>query len=395
MSLTDLICRTVKCKERAFKLADSNGLYLEIMPNGSKYWRYKYRFNKKEKRLAIGVYPLVTLAEARVIRDEAKKALSNNIDPSDAKRDKRRAAYRNAEVTFKAIAIEWHNNQKERLSSKYFKNVLCRLEADIFPEIGPIQIAKVDAPMILEALRKVENRGALDLTRRLRQVCSQIFRYAIQSGKCKMNPVVDIQGALKTRPKVHFASIEPKEIPALLTALENNDARLFARTRRAIRLLMLTFVRPGELLKMRWADIQFKKCEWHIPAEYTKARRSHIVPLSKQSIEILNEQKRETGHLKTEWIFPSQIRPKDCMSSNTIRLGVHRLGFKDQMTAHGFRALARTTIREELEYAPDIIEFQLAHKATGPLGAAYDRAQFLKQRTKMMQDWADYLDKVL
>ena len=395
MSLTDLACKSAKAKEKPYKLSDSGGLYLEVMPTGSKCWRFKYRYLKKEKRLSLGVYPLTSLAEAREGRDKAKKQLLQNIDPSDNKRDVRKEAIRNADNTFKALALEWHENQKQRLTAKYYKNVLTRLEADIFPHIGKTQVTKIQTPDILDVLKKVADRGAVDLVIRLRHTCGQIFRYGIQTRKCTHNPVWNLKGALPTRTVKHFAAIETNEIPELLQALEQNDARLFPTTRRAIKLSMLTFVRPGELRKAKWTQFNFIKKEWHIPAENMKSRRAHIVPLCKQAITILEEQKRVTEHLTTEYIFPGQVKPQIPMSDATVRLALRRLGFKDRMTAHGFRALARTAIREELDYAPDVIEFQLAHKATGPMGATYDRAQFIKQRHKMMQDWADYLDKVL
>ena len=395
MALTDAACKAAKPKEKSYKLGDSGGLYLEIMPNGSKLWRLKYRYLKKEKRLAFGSFPLVKLIEAREKRDEAKKQLSNGLDPSDIKKSVLLNAQKNVENTFEKTAREWHAKQRQRWSEEHFNNVKHRLETDLFPHIGNDQIDKIETYQLLKVLTKIENRGALDIATRTRQLCNQVFRYAIQAGKCKHNPATDLQGALTTRKVTHFASIQPKEIPHLLVALERNDARLFCRTRRAIRLSMLTFVRPGEIRNAVWAEINFEREEWLIPAHRMKSRRDHVVPLCKQAIAILKEQKQETGHLNTDLIFPSQIKVKDPMSDGTVRLALQKLGLKDQMTAHGFRALARTTIREELDYEPDIIEVQLAHKPSGSLGAAYDRAQFLKKRKQMMQDWGDYLDKVL
>lgn len=394
MKLTNTACTNAKPKETAYKLADGQGMYLEIRPNGSKYWRMAYRIHGKQKLLAIGVYPEISLKDARDARTAARKLLKDGIDPSGNKRHEKRKATINANNTFEAVAREWHDNQKGRWSENHTQNVLHRLETDVFPYIGSDPIADLEALHLLDMLRKIEKRGALDIAGRTRQLCGQVFRYGIQTGRCKHDPSRDLQGALKTRKTEHFAAIETKEIPELLAALERNDARLFARTRRAIKLSLLTFVRPGELRKATWDEIDFQAKRWIIPAERMKMRRDHLVPLSRQAIEILKEQKEETDHLSTNLVFPSQIRPKDPMSDGTVRIALQKLGFKDRMTAHGFRALARTAIREKLDYEPDVIECQLAHKAAGPLGEAYNRAQFLQQRTVMMQEWSDYLDTV-
>ena len=394
MKLTNTACANAKPKETAYKLTDGQGMYLEIRPNGSKYWRMAYRIHGKQKLLAIGIYPEITLKDAREARAQARKLLKDGIDPSKNKRHEKRKATINANNTFEAIAREWHDNQKSRWSENHTQNVLHRLETDVFPYIGSDSIADLEALHLLDMLRKIEKRGALDIAGRTRQLCGQVFRYGIQTGRCKHDPSRDLQGALKTRKTEHFAAIETKEIPELLAALERNDARLYARTRRAIKLSLLTFVRPGELRKATWDEIDFQAKRWLIPAERMKMRRDHIVPLSRQAIEILKEQKEETNHLSTNLVFPSQIRPKDPMSDGTVRIALQKLGFKDRMTAHGFRALARTAIREKLDYEPDVIECQLAHKAAGPLGEAYNRAQFLQQRTVMMQEWSDYLDTV-
>lgn len=394
MSLTDLNCKRAKSKDKSYKMFDSNGLYLEVMPNGSKLWRLKYRFQKKEKRLSLGPYPVIGLAEARLGRDAARKSLINNIDPSDIRRDGKRQAIRDANNTFKAIALEWHEKQKERLSENYFNEILHSLGKDVFPSIGKDQVDKLEAPDILKLLRRIEDRGAFDIARRCRQLIGQVFRYGIQTGRCKHNPTRDLQGALINRKRKHFAAIEPSEIPELLIALENNDARLFGRTRRAIKLSLLTFVRPTELRKACWSEIDFEKKEWLIPAARMKSRQDHLVPLSKQALEILQLQREEIGHLGTDFVFPSRSKPLEPMSENTIRVALINMGFEKRMTAHGFRALARTAIREELEYDPDVIEVQLAHKPAGPLGAAYDRSKFLKKRKEMMQEWADYLENI-
>ena len=375
-------------------MADSGGLYLEVMPNGSKLWRFKYRFLKKEKRLALGKYPLVSLAEAREQRDAAKKTLLTVTDPAEIKKEKYRQALVETNNSFKSVALEWMENHKERWTKKYSERVLRRLELDIFPYLGDRPIGKIDTVDVLDVLKKIEKRNALELVARGRQICGQIFKYGRLTRKCTNDPTRDLYGAFKTRKTKHYAAIESREIPELLAAIELNDARLYGRTRRALKLSLLTFLRPGELRQARWEEFNFSKKEWLIPAERMKARADHIVPLSKQAIEILELQKVETGDLNTEYVFPSQKKISMPMSSGTIRIALQNLGFKDRMTAHGFRALARTAIREELHYAPDIIEAQLAHKPAGALGAAYDRAKFIKDRHSMMQKWANYLDRV-
>lgn len=394
MKLTDKHCKNANPKDKAYKLSDGGGMYLEVMPNGSKYWRMKYRYAEKEKRLAIGVYPLVSLAEAREKRIEAKKLLTEGIDPTTARKNKKRDIIRNTQNTFELTAREWHENQKGRWSVKHAGNVMHRLEVDIFPYIGTRPIKDIDAPELLSVLRKIEQRGALDIVSRVKGLCGQVFRYGIQTGRCQRDPSADLKGALKTRKTEHFAALDIKEIPEFLHTLERNDARLYARTRRAIMLSMLTFVRPGELRQARWEEIDFEEKVWVIPAARMKMGRDHIVPLSKQAIALLNEQKAETGHINTPWVFPSQIRPINPMSDGTVNVAIKKLGFQGRMTAHGFRALARTTIREKLRYDADIIEQQLAHKPSGPLGEAYDRTKFLEDRAVMMQNWADYLIKV-
>lgn len=392
MKLTDTACKTAKPLEKPYKRFDGGGLYLEVMPNGNKLWRLKYRFLGKEKRFSLGAYPLVTLAQAREGRDEAKRLLAKNIDPSTAKKQLKHEAARDAQNSLQAIALEWIDNQKDNWSKSYGeKNIRC-LEMNIFPDLGSRPISQITPPELLTCLRKVEKRGALDIVRKTKQICSMVFRYGIQTGRCERDPAADLRGALKTRKTSHFRTIDEKKIPALIQSLERNEARIFERTRRAIWFSLLTFARPGEIRQAQWSEIDFKTKEWRIAAHKMKMRRDHIVPLSKQALTILKEQKEETGHLNTDYVFPSQIKPKEPMSDGTVNRALARLGFGSDMVAHGFRALARTTIREKLGYNSEVIEKQLAHKTSNPLGEAYDRTQFLKERTKMMQEWADYLD---
>lgn len=392
MKLYDKDCKNAKPRDSIYRIFDGGGLYLEVTPRGAKHWRLKYHYLGREKRISLGSYPAVGLAEARRKSLEAKKLLEVNIDPSAARKQERRKLLRETENSFKAVALEWHANRKERWSAGYADDILLRLQKDVFPSLGSTPINDIETPDLLAALRKVERRGALELTKKARQICGEVFRYGIQTGRCKEDITLHLRGALKTRRKKHFAAIDTREIPELLEALAREDRSIYDRTRRAIKLSLLTFQRPGEIRKATWGEIDWEGRQWVIPAERMKMRRAHIVPLSRQALAVLEEQREEVKRLNTGLVFPSLVRHKDPLSDNTVRLGLHRLGFKGRMTAHGFRALARTTIREQLDYAPDIIEAQLAHKPPGPLGAAYDRATFIKQRTVMMQAWADYLD---
>ena len=394
MKLTDRACKTAKPETSQYKMFDGGGLYLLVRPSGSKLWQMKYRYLGKEKTLSIGQYPIITLADAREARLDAKKLLAQNppIDPMANKQDNKRQAIRKAENTFKAVALEWHELNKERWSENYAYKILKGLELNVFPYIGHRPIAEITPPELLnECLKKPEQRGSLDIAGRSRQICGQVFRYGIQTGKCEWNAAENLKGALKTKKTEHFRTLDLKHVPDFLKALERNEARLFERTRRAVWLSLYTFCRPVEIRKARWEDINFEEKIWTIPAEIMKMRREHIVPLSRQAIEVLKEQKEEVEILNTPWVFPSQVRPKEPMSDGTVNKAIKRLGYGKGMVAHGFRALARTTIRERLGYDSEIIERQLAHKASGPLGEAYDRTQFLKERKKMMQEWANYL----
>lgn len=390
MSLTDTSCKNARPREKAYKKADGGGLYLEVMPSGSRYWRLKYRYGGKEKRLACGVYPKTSLAEAREKRAIARKMLDEGVDPSLAKRENRQLAEANAANTFEAVAREWHERNRDRWTPLYAEDILHRLEADIFPALGKRPIADITPLAVLNALRKIENRGAGEMARRAAQYCGQIFRYAVVTARAERNPTADLKGALKPVRHGHFAALEPKDLPEFLQVLERNDARLFILTRHAIRLMLLTFVRTGELINATWDEFNLDEAEWSIPAERMKMRRSYIVPLSKQAIEVLRQLEAMNGSYK--WVFASPTKPRRHMSNNTILKALERLGYKGRMTGHGFRALAMTTIKEKLKYPHEIVDRQLAHAPRNKVDAAYDRAKFLDERRRMMQDWANYLD---
>ncbi len=393
MSLTNVACQKAQPAPKPYKLADSGGLYLEVMPNGSRYWRLKYRFLGKEKRLAIGVYPTVSLAEARERRDQAKIQLADNIDPGIAKLERKQKAALNAAATFELVAREWHEHNKAKWTPSYGADILHRLEMDIFPQIGKLPIAAIRPVKVLETLRQIERRGAIEMAKRAKQYCSQIFRYAVITERAERDPTADLKDALKPVQGGHFAALEADELPEFLRALEVNEARLYAQTRNAIRLLMLTFVRTSELIESKWQEFDLENGQWNIPAERMKMRRPHIVPISSQVVAILREQQKLTG--QWEWVLPNLIRPRDHMSNNTILKALERMGYKGRMTGHGFRALAMSTIKERLGYRHEVIDRQLAHAQRNKVDAAYDRAQFLAERRTMMQDWADYLDVML
>lgn len=390
MALTDMACKNAKPSAKPYKKADSHGLYLYVTPNGSRYWRLKYRFMGKEKVLALGVYPEVSLIEAREKREEARKMLASDVDPNMAKQQRKHIAAISAENNFEAVAKEWHENRKAKWSENYARDLLHRMELDIFPALGMAAISTITAPQLLSVLRQIEKRGALEIAHRAMQTCSQVFRYAIATGKAERNPAADLQGALQPVKHTHFAALEAKDLPEFLQTLERNDARLYQQTRHAVKLLMLTFVRTSELINAKWEEFDFEAKRWEIPAERMKMRKPHIVPLSQQVVEILQEQQKLTG--KWQWVFPNQVRPMKSMSNCTVLNALKRLGYKDRMTGHGFRALAMSTIKEKLNYRHEVVDRQLAHAPRNKVDAAYDRAKFLDERKKMMQDWANYLD---
>jgi integrase len=390
MPLTEIKCRTFKPTGKPCKLTDAHGLYLHVMPNGKKYWRLKYRYSGKEKVLALGVYPEVSLAEAREKRQKARKLLESGADPSFAKQDEKRVAAQNAGNTFEMVAREWHERQKARWTLRHARDILHRLEMDVFPDLGKRPIADITAPHVLDVLRQIEKRGAHEIAKRAMQTSGQVFRYAIVTGRAERNPAADLKGALEPVKHGHFAALGADELPAFLQVLAKNDARLYVQTRFAIQLMMLTFVRTSELIGVRWTEFDLENSQWVIPAERMKMRKPHIVPLSKQAVAILEELKKLTG--QWEWVFPNKPRPRKHMSNNTILVALKRLGYKGRMTGHGFRALAMSTIKEKLGYRHEVVDRQLAHAPRNKIDAAYDRAAFLDDRRKMMQEWADYLD---
>ena len=392
MALTDTHIRNAKPGAKAYKLSDTGGLYLLVMPTGARYWRLDYRFAGKRRTLAIGVYPLVSLANARARREDARVCLARNIDPSSEKRRTQRAAKLANENTFEGIAREWIDNQRDRLSPRYRALLLARLVADIFPQIGAGPIATIDSTDLLGALRKVEARGATETAGRLRQTCGQIFRYAVASGRAKRDPTVDLRGALRPRGRKRGHKAMPlAELPTFLAKLAAYDGE--PRTRIALRLMILTFTRTTELRAAQWPefeDLGGSEPVWRVPADRMKMKREHMVPLAPQAIALLKELRALPDGYSSPFLFPSPSREK-CMSNNTMLFALYRMGYHGRATVHGFRAMASTALNE-MGFRPDVIERQLAHQEQNAVRAAYNRAEYLDERRAMMRHWADYLD---
>jgi integrase len=388
MSLTDTKARNANPKSKQFKLFDTDGLFLLVSPAGGKWWRFKYRFGGKEKLISLGTYPEVSLAQARGRRDEARKQVADGIDPSQTRQAMKAAKIQN-ESTFEVVAREWHTKFTSTWTPGHAVTILSRLELNLFPWIGARPIIEIKAPELLMALRRIESRGALETAHRVRAICGQVFRYAVATGRAERDPAADLRGALPpVKPKHHSAITDPEKVAGLLRAIDSYQGSFV--TKCALRLAPLLFVRPGELRKAEWTEIDFEAAEWNIPAEKMKARQPHLVPLAHQSLEILQELHALTGSGK--YIFPSPRTPKRPLSNNGVLSALRRMGFeKDEMTGHGFRAMARTILDEVLQVRPDFIEHQLAHAVRDPLGRSYNRTTHLEERRKMMQTWADYL----
>jgi integrase len=383
--LTDNSIRTAKPREKPYKMGDSGGLFLLIHPSGARWWRFKYRVAGKEKLLSFGVYPDVPLKLARERRDEARRQLASGIDPSVKRRTEKIAE----SDSFEAVAREWFTKFSTNWAPGHSSKIMRRLEMDVFPWIGSRPVSQVTPPELLSCLRRIEGRGALDTAHRAHQNCGQVFRYAVATGRAERDPAADLRGALPPPAGGHFASItEPSKIGALLRAIDGYEGTFVARC--ALRLAPLVFVRPGELRMAEWAEFRLDDAEWRIPAERMKARVQHIVPLSTQALSILRDLHPFSG--SGRFLFPSVRTPARPMSHNTLNAGLRRLGYTtDDQTAHGFRSMASTLLNEQ-GWNRDAIERQLAHGERDEVRAAYNYAQHLPERRKMMQAWADYLD---
>lgn len=390
MPLTDTAIRQAKPAEKPIRMSDAKGLYLEVAPSGGKWWRFKYRFAGKEKRLSLGVYPEVSLKEARSKRDDARKQLAEHIDPGEARKLEKLLKIDRAANSFEAVAREWYQKQVHTWVEHHADDVLRRLEANLFPDLGPRPIAEVEAPELLASLRKIEQRGAYDLAHRVLQVSGQVFRYGIASGRCQRDIAADLRGALTPHKAKHQAAVKQEDLPDLLRAIDGYDAIGDRQTRLALQLLALTFVRTNELIGALWEEIDAGAGLWVIPAARMKMRTEHVVPLSTQALALFAELKAICGG--SRFVFPGRNRDKP-ISNNTMLFALYRLGYKGKMTGHGFRAVASTTLNEQ-GYNRDVIERQLAHCERDEVRGAYNRAEYLPARRKMMQEWADFLDKL-
>ena len=388
MPLTNTAIRNAKPRVKRYRLFDSQGLYIEVAPSGGKWWRLKYRILGKEKRLSLGVYPEVSLKDAREKRDQARRSLSEGADPIEARKPQSIADG----TSFEAVAREWFIKFAPGWSAGHANRILRRLENDVFPWLGSRSIDQIDPPELLKVVRRIESRGALETAHRAIRNCGQVFRYAVATGRAERDPTTDLNGALPPARSRHYPTItDPEAIGDLLRAIGGYQGSPI--TRAALRLAPLVFVRPGELRHAEWPDINLKSAEWRIPPEKMKHRRIHLVPLSRQAITILKELQLLTGH--GQYLFPGRRSPRRPMSENTINAALRNLGYdKNQMTGHGFRSMASTLLNEQGCWHPDAIERQLAHVERNNVRAAYNYAEYLDERRRMMQAWADYLESL-
>lgn len=389
MTLTARQVETAKPKEKSYKLFDGGGLYLEVTSKGSRYWRMKYRFGGKEKRLAFGVFPTVTLAEAREMRNQAKKVLAAGCDPSEVKKEEKVIQKLSTGNTFEAIAREWHKSKADRWSLRYRNEIIDTFEKDIFPYIGKRPIAEIKPLELLETLRKMEKRGALEKMRKVRQRCGEVYRYAIITGRAEYNPAPDLATALTPPKKQHFPFLTAEELSYFLKDLAGYTGSVITKT--ATKIILLTAVRTQELRFARWQDIDLEKGIWEIPAEVMKMKRSHIVPLSKQVIELFNSLKPLSGHY--ELVFIGRNDHRKPISKESVNQVIELLGYKGRLTGHGFRH-TMSTILHEKGYNSAWIETQLAHIDKNAIRGTYNHAQYMDGRREMMQWYADYMDEL-
>jgi integrase len=387
--LSDTNCKNAKPKDKIYSLSDCDGMYLEISPNGSKYWRLKYRYAGKQKRIALGVYPEVSLKEAREKRDDIRKIIRNGDDPLIERKKIKIETKENVINSFKNIACEWFEKNKSAMAERHAFYVIRRLEANIFPFLGSIPIKKITPKDLLAVIRKIEERGAYEVSRRTLQVVGQVFRYAIATGRAEHDITADLRGALQQRKKRNYPCFSEKEFREFLSKF--SDFKGNAVTKSALRLLMLTFVRSGELRGARWNEFDFEASEWRIPAERMKMKEQHIVPLSKQTICVLEGIGKISG--REGLLFPCRTDKTKPFSDNTLSKAFRDHGYKDKATPHGIRATASTTLNEN-GFRADIIERQLAHTERNSVRASYNHAQYLLERREMMDWWGNYVERL-
>jgi len=387
MSLTDIAIRGLKPTDKPQKVSDGNGLYLLVTPKGKKNWRLRYFIQGRENMLSLGAYPQVSLKEARERCADARKLVSNGIDPSAEKK----AKAQNLQTTFEKVALEWLDNQKPVWSAGYVKMTTQRLEKNIFPLLGKRPINEITPPELLAVLRKIEARGAVNQAHNVREMCSRVFRYAIATSRAERDTAADLRGALKAFTQTPRAALtEPKKIGGLMRAIDDFDGTFIVKN--ALQLLALTFLRPGEVRMGEWSEVDFGEKLWCIPVARMKMRREHIVPLSTQACELLQSLHALTGQEKL--MFPGLRSRTTPISDATFIAALRRMGYaKDEMCAHGFRSMASTILNEQ-GYSADAIEKQLAHNPRNKIRGIYNRAEYLPERRRIMQDWADYLDQL-
>ena len=389
MALTELTIKNLKPKTKQYKVADGNGLVMVVFPTGSKLWRYRYRYQGAPNNLSLGKYPAVSLAEARRKRDEARALLNEGKNPSrEKKAQKLRQAYEDGN-TFERIARDCLAHRQVKMNEKYRTQCLARIEQHVFPMIGSLPITQITIPDVVRVVEKMGKRGTVETAKRMKQIISQTFRYAAQRGLCQHNPAADLRDILPLKVEKHHACIHPSELPDLLRAME---ARAPDLGKYAMQLLALTFVRTGELIGARWDEIDWAREEWHIPKERMKMKRPHFVPLSTQALAVLREVQKRTGD--KEFVFFSAASADKYISNGTVLMALRRMGYQNRMTGHGFRALASTILNEK-GYNPDAIEVQLAHQEEDASRRPYNRGEYLLERKKMMQDYADFLDAAI
>ena len=390
MALTDTEIRRSKPAERAYKLFDGGGLHLLVTPSGGRLWRWKYRFEGKERQLALGSYPTLTLADARERHATARKQLANGVDPMAERKAEKTAVLVATEHTFQKIAEQWLEHWRGNKSARHSETTRNRLKVNVYPLLGGRPIAEIEPMELVRLAKSIESRGASDMAKRILQIIGMVCRYAVAHGYVKRNPAAEIRPSdiLKPTRKINMARIDARELPALLRAIEVYEGRQL--TRLAIKLMALTFVRTSELICARWDEFDFEASRWSIPAARMKMKTPHIVPLSRQAVEVLELLRTISG--EEELVFPGEQDQTKPMSNMTILKALERMGYKGRMTGHGFRGLASTILHEQ-GYNHDHIELQLAHAPRNEVSAAYNHALYLEPRARMMQDWADFLER--
>ncbi|MER2514566.1 MAG: tyrosine-type recombinase/integrase [Nitrosomonas ureae] len=390
--LTNLACKNTTAEGRKIrKLHDGQGLYLWVYEDGRKYWRLRYKIHDKEKSLSSGVYPIVGLKQARQLAQAERVKLVSNIDPSIDRQINKQKAKQAASNSFEATAREWNTKQHNTLTKDHSKRVLRRLEVDVFPYIGMYPVSQIDAPQLLNMIRIIEHRGSYDLAHRVLGMCGQVFRYGVATGRCSRDPSSDLRSALTPHKKKNQAAVKPEELPELLRAIATYENIGDRQTQLALQLLALTFVRTNELIGALWAEFDLNNALWIVPSERMKMRNEHIVPLTHQAMKILTELKTIADD--SRYLLPGR-NPNKPISNNTLLFALYRLGYKGKMTGHGFRAVAPTALNESGLFSPDAIERQLAHGEKNEVRGAYNRAEYLPERKRIMTWWSDHLEAI-